>query len=143
MATFRDFALPRTAVVHPTRNFSLEFQNLCTAVNAVNHGEFEGAVDALVEQAGIDESCSTNRANSLAIQRCRRGGKTFMLHAIASLINNERGIRLAGETYVIFISLNKRDALQFRRGGQRGKGSLVFYIISNCMGTVRSTRYLY
>jgi hypothetical protein len=59
MASFRDFAVPRT-VVNPTRNFTSEFQNLCTGVYAVNHGEFEGAVDVLVEQAGIDEKIRFN-----------------------------------------------------------------------------------
>jgi hypothetical protein len=128
METFRDFAVPRT-VVNPTRNFSLEFQNLCTAVNAVDHGEFEGAVDALVEQAGIDESCSTNRAMPLAIQRCRRGGKTFMLHADASMISNARGNRLPGETHVIFISLNSVTPYNSDVEDSEGKGAL-FSILS-------------
>jgi hypothetical protein len=128
MATSRDFAVPET-VVNPTRNFSLEFQKLCTAVNAVNHGEFESAVDALVEQAGIDESCSANRAIPLAIQRCRRGGKTFMLHAIASMINNERGNRLDRETHVIFISLNNVTPYSSDVEDSEGKGAL-FSILS-------------
>lgn len=46
------------------------------------------------------------RAKPLAIQRCRRGGKTFMLHAVASRITNEKGKRLPEETLILFISLN-------------------------------------
>ena len=98
------FVVPQDA--EPTRDFSAEFQRLCTTVNPVNHGEFEGTALALVEEAAIDESESTNRARPLAIQRCRRGGKTFMLHAVASMLESYKGNRLPTETKIIFISLN-------------------------------------
>jgi hypothetical protein len=99
-----------------------------------------------VEQAGIDEKISDNRAKLLAIQRCRRGGKTFMLHAVASMINNERGNRmpgqtvasminnergnrLPGETHVILISLNSRTPYSSDVEASEGKGAL-FSILS-------------
>jgi hypothetical protein len=126
MATIREFEVPQSI---PTRNFCLEFQNLCSAVNAVNHGEFDGAVVALVNQANIDESRDVLRAKPLAIQRCRRGGKTFMLHAIASMINVERGKELSSETHVIFISLNNVTPYSPDVEADVGKGAM-FSILS-------------
>ena len=104
MASTTAFVVPEAA--DPTRDFTLEFQRLCTKVNPVNHGEFEDTVNALVEEASIDESVATRRARPVAIDRCRRGGKTFMLHAVAKMLSDLRGSRLPTETHVIFISLN-------------------------------------
>jgi hypothetical protein len=60
----------------PSRNFQGEYDKVLSNVNAVNHGEFETAVDSLLEQAAtVDQG--ENRAAALAIQRCRRGGKDF------------------------------------------------------------------
>ncbi|CAB9518342.1 expressed unknown protein [Seminavis robusta] len=98
------FVVPQDA--EPTRDYSAEFQRLCTNVNPVNHGEFEGTVSAVIEEAARDESASSTRACPVAIQRCRRGGKTFMLHAVASILERCKGNRLPAETMIIFISLN-------------------------------------
>lgn len=104
MASTTAFVVPEAA--DPTRDFTTEFKRLCTKVNPVNHGEFEDTVNALVQEASIDESVDTMRASPVAIQRCRRGGKTFMLHAVAKMLSELRGTRLPNETHVIFISLN-------------------------------------
>jgi len=98
------FVVPEDA--EPTRDYSAEFQRLCTNVNPINHGEFEGTVSAVIEMAARDESESSTRACPVAIQRCRRGGKTFMLHAVASILERCKGNRLPAETMIIFISLN-------------------------------------
>ena len=103
------FAVPEE--VDPARNFNAEFNRLCTKVNPVNHGEFEMTVNALVEEASVDESASTVRARPLALQRCRRGGKTFMLHAVASRLSLLRKTnQLPADTHIIFISLNSGTA---------------------------------
>lgn len=98
------FVVPQDA--EPNQDFSAEFKRLCTHVNPVNHGEFESTASALIEEAAIDESTSTNRARPLAIQRCRRGGKTFMLHAVASMLESYKGDQLPLETKIIFMSLS-------------------------------------
>ena len=92
----------------PSRNFQGEYDGLLRNVNAVNHGEFERAVDSLLEQAAtVDQG--ENRAAALAIQRCRRGGKTFMLHAVASMLQKDSRVTDSG-MIVLFVSLNSLSA---------------------------------
>ena len=89
----------------PSRNFQGEYDGLLRNVNAVNHGEFERAVDSLLEQAATTVDQGENRAAALAIQRCRRGGKTFMLHAVASMLQKDSRVTDSG-MIVLFVSLN-------------------------------------
>ena len=86
------------------RDFQAEFQGLLQTgqVNAVNHGEFEQAAAQLVHEASVIDS-GLKRAKALAIQRCRRGGKTFMLHGVASKLQQTMSLET---TRIIFISLN-------------------------------------
>jgi hypothetical protein len=78
-------------------------------VNAVNHGEFEKAVKLLIQQANTVDAVGPMRASALAIQRCRRGGKTFMLHAVASMLVTNRTVVDDG-IQVLFISMNSTSA---------------------------------
>jgi len=121
--TFRDFVPPPKAA-NAARDYSQEFKKLCTLVNAVNHGEFEGTVDTLIEQAAIDESSSDIRAKPVAIQRCRRGGKTFMLHAVASMLAGKTGKGLPADTHIIFISLNSTTPYSPDVEDKEGTGAL-------------------
>jgi hypothetical protein len=97
------------------RNYPAEYQtrlsggasgfNVERGVNAVNHGEFERAVTLLVQQAGISDEGST-RCLALALQRCRRGGKTFMLHAVASQLSAHFELQQQQQTHVLLITMN-------------------------------------
>mmetsp|Transcript_24515 Transcript_24515/g.58165 ORF Transcript_24515/g.58165 Transcript_24515/m.58165 type:complete len:577 (+) Transcript_24515:284-2014(+) len=86
----------------PKRNLDAEFGFLVERVNAINHGEFEKAVEMLLEEASRDDAHGEARCSTFALQRCRRGGKTFMLHNVASKLTQ----KIDDETHVIFISLN-------------------------------------
>jgi signal recognition particle subunit SEC65 len=73
-------------------------------INVVDHGEFESAVEELKMQAEVedDDHPDFQKATVLAVQRCRRGGKTSMLHKIAAQISTE----LPLNSRVVFIYLN-------------------------------------
>lgn len=86
----------------PKRNLHAEFGRLLEHVNAINHGEFEKARDLLLEQAGRDDNEGVARCKAFALQRCRRGGKTFMLHSVAAKLTG----KVDRSTHVIFISMN-------------------------------------
>lgn len=79
-----------------------QFEEICKEcnVNAVNHGEFEEAANQLFDIS--EKADGVVRCPVLAIQRCRRGGKTFMLHAVASILSK----RHCATHHVILISLN-------------------------------------
>jgi len=97
------FEVPRHP--KPDRDFQAEFDRLMREgqVNAVNHGEFEHAATQLILEASVVD-VGRKRAKALAIQRCRRGGKTFMLHGVASKLSGDQS-SVSG-TRVIFISMN-------------------------------------
>jgi len=84
------------------RDLDKEFGWLVEHVNPVNHGEFETAVEKAMQQAKLSDASGFVRPAALVLQRCRRGGKTFMLHAIAKRLSNLRD----SETHVIFITFN-------------------------------------
>lgn len=89
-----------------TRDFGAEFQRMLDFVNVneVDHGEFERAADLVIAQScRIDDA--GQRPAAVAIQRCRRGGKTFMLHAVASLLCEKAKLQ-QHTSQVIFISMN-------------------------------------
>ena len=67
--------------------YDLAFEELCvqTGVNPVNHGEFEDAASQLTSISNRGDT-GLYRCPVLAIQRSRRGGKTFMLHAVAGIL---------------------------------------------------------
>jgi hypothetical protein len=86
-------------------DFPAEYRELRNAgrVNAVNHGEFEMATTQLIQQAEIKDKGS-ERSSAIAIQRCRRGGKTFMLHAVLAQLSKHA--ELQEDTRIVFISMN-------------------------------------
>ena len=90
------------------------FEQLCKKceVNPVNHGEFEEAAEELITVAQHnDEDAAYNRDRCVAfvIQRCRRGGKTFMLNAVASRLCEKQSKTPENERcHVILISLNTK-----------------------------------
>jgi hypothetical protein len=101
------FDVPSTSRPNPDRNFQAEYEKLLRKVNPVNHGEFQQTVDALLKEAKVADDEGRMRASALAIQRCRRGGKTFMLHAIASMVVVDP--RFHKGTRVLFISMNSES----------------------------------
>lgn len=94
------YEIPRNA---SHRDYTAEFRRLANQLNVVNHGEFESAVAKLKSQAGVEDDAYPNfeKATVFAVQRCRRGGKTFMLHKIAAQISTELPL-----SRVVFISLS-------------------------------------
>ena len=85
------FAIPNP--IKLCRRHDAEYQRMLTKgkVSEVNHGEFENAVNELIQQSTYIDEVTPMRPAALAIQRCRRGGKTFMLHAVASLLTSRQG----------------------------------------------------
>lgn len=98
------FELPAPPV--PQDHQSL-FEIICDTegVRPVNHGEFETATNTVFQAVQSKDMGANDRVYSLGIQRCRRGGKTFMLHAVAAVISQDK--RKAEGTIVVNISLNK------------------------------------
>lgn len=98
-------------VLHPPksdRDFQAEFDSMLRKgqVNAVDHGDFEHAATQLIQEASVVDVMGRRRAKALAIQRCRRGGKTFMLHGAASKLSGELQSSALSGTRVIFISMS-------------------------------------
>lgn len=104
---------PYTIPVHVQRaiGYTRQFERLLEKgnVRAIDHGEFQQCVDKLIE---IRDDCDegANRREVLCLQRCRRGGKTFMATAVASRLENHfEGNDHA--PFVILISMNNRTKL--------------------------------
>jgi len=98
---------PRMFSINPQqwgrhRNHFDEFGQLLEYVNAVDHGEFDTAVQLAIEHANHSDK-GPARPAALVLQRCRRGGKTFMLHAVAAKLTLKVDIN---QTHIIFITLN-------------------------------------
>jgi len=100
----RPYELPREDIF-PQEEFDYQFEQLYKAenINAVNHGEFEQVADQMLAITESNDAGKLDHCPVLAIQRCCRGGETFMLHAVARILSNKT--RHTG-THVILISLN-------------------------------------
>ena len=87
------------------RDLEAAYQEYLKHVNEVNHGEFENAADLLLRNSKLAEEGSMERPVAVAIQRCRRGGKTFMLHAVGALLQGRARLQ-EHSSQVILISLS-------------------------------------
>jgi len=96
-------------VWRPRRDLHGDFSNLVEYVNVVDHGEFQKAVDSILFHASRsdDNPC---HPKSLALQRCRRGGKTFMLHAIGKRLSHSQVV-IGNEIKIFFITFNRDSKL--------------------------------
>ena len=96
-----------SATMYAKQNHQSIFDAKCDAegVRPVNHGEFEAATDAVFKAVNSQDEGASNRVYSLAIQRCRRGGKTFMLSAVAAALSHSDELKEKG-TNVISITFN-------------------------------------
>jgi signal recognition particle subunit SEC65 len=96
------YEIPRNA--SHSRDYTAEFRLLPNQLNVVNHSEFESAVAKVKRQAEVEDDVYPDfqKATVLAVQRCRRGGTTSMLHKIAAQISTE----LPLNSRVVFIYLN-------------------------------------
>ena len=95
------------------------------AVHPVNHGEFEAAVDSVLDVANKEDVGSLVRCHSLAIQRCRRGGKTFMLAAVAAQLSGRFNNETAETTHIVSISFNSNTPC---RAGEDARAALCWRI---------------
>lgn len=111
----RPFTLPE-AVVDGRRAFGSSrykemFQMRINEGNlrAVDHGEFRACAKRLVDLcAQCDEGPTRNEV--VCLQRCRRGGKTFMATAIAAILENHFN-NDDQSPFIIFISMNQWSKL--------------------------------
>jgi hypothetical protein len=99
-------AEPKPFVIDPNnwvhhRNHNQEFAYLVENINVIDHGEFDAAARRALKEAERHGE-SQERPAALALQRCRRGGKTFMLYAVASKLS----FLTDSDTHVLFVSLN-------------------------------------
>jgi hypothetical protein len=88
----------------PSRNFQGEYDGLLRDVNAVSHGEFERAVNSLLEQAATKDQGGIARRR-WQYSAAEGGGKTFMLNAVASMLQQDSRVTDSG-MIVLFVSLN-------------------------------------
>lgn len=107
--------------VVPRKDYKAEFDRLCevTGVNPVNHGEFEDAAQQLIDIAGRQDTAE--KCPVLAVQRCRRGGKTFMLQAVASLLS-----KLEPQKHILLISLSNNTKIQSNEKAQEAILSRIY-----------------
>ena len=87
----------------PTRDLQEEFRYLVKYFNPVDPGELDKAVTMVLQEARKSKAGGGPRPSSLVLQHCRRGGKTFMLHAIASRLAQ---MMYTQKQHVIFVSMN-------------------------------------
>jgi hypothetical protein len=96
------------------RDLERENARLTEKVRAVNHGEFEEAVTMAMKHANdYYDARGGSRPSPLVLQRCRRGGKTFMLHSVAARLQQVVRNDKDSKAHVIFISMNS-DAVDTR-----------------------------
>ena len=81
------WSIPQTTPLS-LRNLREAFNLFLEYVNVVDHGEFEEAARRIITESENTEDATPSRPTAIAIQRCRRGGKTFMLHAVAALLQD-------------------------------------------------------
>jgi hypothetical protein len=105
--SMRSWSVPQTLSL---RDVAAAYQGFLEYVNVVEHGEFEEAAHKVVSQSKNIEDMTLSRPTAIAIQRCRRGGKTFMLHGVAALLQEMAHRAEQPEpihsSHVILISLN-------------------------------------
>jgi len=89
----------------PLRDLEAAFNRFLAHVNVVNHGEFEEAAKLVIRQSKNVYDQTPSRPTAIAIQRCRRGGKTFMLYAVATMLQ-QMSKRREHNSHVILISFN-------------------------------------
>ena len=90
-------------------DFDAAYKEFLVHVNEVNHSEFERAAKLVLHSARLttQDGQQQERPAPVAIQRCRRGGKTFMLHAVAALLQDEKKKAASSPTFqIIMISLS-------------------------------------
>ena len=78
-------------------------------IRAVDHGEFRQCAKRLIDLcACCDDGLTRNEV--VCLQRCRRGGKTFMATAVAAMLENHFN-NDDQSPFVIFISMNQWSKL--------------------------------
>lgn len=118
------YRMPRSDLAFPTGKHAAFFdKELCGGgvITPVNHGEFESAARLVSEVAAKSDTGSAQRNPVYVVQSCPRGGKTFLLNAVAKLLEaiveegpsvdagNNHNTQLDKQTRVIIVSLNHND----------------------------------
>lgn len=78
-----------------------------TLIEVVNNGEFERCTEKLMECFDNEDKSFPERTPALVLERCRRGGKTFMLSAVAKKLAEQlKKQSRSRPIYIVLISLN-------------------------------------
>eukprot|EP00977_Amphora_coffeiformis_P003938 scaffold790_cov119-Amphora_coffeaeformis.AAC.2 len=129
----RPFTIPIR--VQRAFGYTNEFQDLLkdSNIRAIDHGEFQRCADKLVSICGQSDM-GTNRRAVVCLQRCRRGGKTFMSTAVASRLE----MKFEGDNqapFVIFISMNSTSKLSKKETAMNAILSRIAFVLDNSNGS--------
>jgi hypothetical protein len=101
-----------------------------TFIETVDDGEFAACTDLLLQCLAIQDDIHPNRTPALVLERCRRGGKTFMLSAVAkNLAEIFKG--KGKDVHVVQISLNSATPFQASETALNAIYSRIAYFIAN------------
>ena len=75
-------------------------------IQTVDNGEFDACASLLLKHLDMSDEDDPSRTPALVLERCRRGGKTFMLKAVAKTLA-QRLLEEDRRTFVVKISLNE------------------------------------
>lgn len=97
-------------------------------IETVDNGEFAACTDLLLQCLDSQEDLQPARTPALVLERCRRGGKTFMLSAVARNLSET----LKGkDVYIVQISLNSVTPYQPSETALNAIFSRVAFFLAN------------
>ena len=97
-------------------------------IETVDNGEFAACTDLLLQCLDSQDDLQPTRTPALVLERCRRGGKTFMLSAVArNLAQTVKG----KDVYIVQISLNGLTPYQPSETALNAIFSRVAYFLAN------------
>ncbi|KAG7365868.1 hypothetical protein IV203_028538 [Nitzschia inconspicua] len=99
-------------------------------INTVDNGEFELCAKEVRKCLEMEDDISPNRPPALVLERCRRGGKTFMLCAVAKMLA-ESLEKKHPPVYVVQISLNTKTPYRCSETADSAIYSRIAYFIAN------------
>lgn len=101
-----------------------------TFIETVDNGEFAACTDLLLQCLDIQDDTHPIRTPALVLERCRRGGKTFMLSAVAkNLAEIFKG--KDEHVYNVQISLNSSTPYQASETALNAIYSRIAYFMAN------------
>ena len=102
-----------------------------TLIEVVNNGEFECCADMLLKCLDNVDDVSPDRTPALVLERCRRGGKTFMLYAVAAMLAKRLEVDRSRRVYIVLISLNSGSQYEKTETAINAILARIAYFLSN------------